>query len=332
MKVFISYSTRNRDAVQSLAKDLEGALNTVSPSTRNEVWFDQELVGGHDWWNSILEQLRNCDVFIFALSPNSIKSDACNRELTYAHDLQKRLLPIWVAGELNAIDMPAFLQSQQWINYTRQDKLAFQQLLTALTELPAATALPMPLPAAPDMPRSPLSEISHQLMADKLDRDLQIDIFYRLKEFLAQPDNARDAYRLLLRLRDHQDVRKSISEDIEALLNTMPGEPKATSEKPAVSSEQTAHVSAEQKVSLRSPAQPRSKWFGRNGRTIGLILGALIGIFYPLSIPTCGYVYGYYFCDNTFDPEFFVGSIVVFGGIGWGIDLLWKAVRKNNAS
>ena len=328
MKVFISYSTRNRDAVQGLANDLNGALNTVSPSTRNEVWYDQELVGGQDWWNAILEQVRNCDVFIFALSPHSMKSDACNRELNYAYDLQKRLLPIWVAGELNAIDLPTPLQSHQWINYTRQDKLAFQQLLTALIELPPAQPLPDPLPATPTMPSSPLSEISHQLLADKLDRDQQIDIFYRLKEFLSQPDNARDAYRLLLRLRDHPDVRKSISEDIEALLKTMPGEPKATSEKPAASS--TVRVSAPQES--HSPSQPRSKWFGLNGRTIGLVLGVLYGLLYPLTVPTCGYVNGLYFCDNTFDLEFFVGSLVVFVGLGWGIDLLWKAIKKNRAA
>jgi hypothetical protein len=64
--VFVSYSSRDRDAVRSLTQDLQDA--------DEQVWMDQRLAGGEAWWRAILEQIRGCDVFIFALSQNSIQS------------------------------------------------------------------------------------------------------------------------------------------------------------------------------------------------------------------------------------------------------------------
>lgn len=334
MKVFISYSSRNRDIVRGLVTDLDGALNTISPSTPNDVWFDQELVGGQDWWNTVLDNLRSSDLIIFALSPNSISSDACNRELNYAHALNKRILPIWVTGELNSIDLPTVLQSRQWINYTKQDKVAYQQLLNALIELPAAEALPDPLPTPPAMPMSPLSEISHQLMADKIEREQQIEIFYKLKEFLTQPDYAKDAHRLLLRLKDHPDLRKSIAEDVDALLKhvRLPAEPKRKAETPtaATASTEAKPVSTQETASQRTPKPSSGRRFRLNGRIIGLIVGLVGGFLYAQSFPYCGYdLYGNYFCDSPFDFELFVEFVIVAFVIGWVVDFVWGLIRKS---
>jgi hypothetical protein len=61
--VFVSYSSRDKDAVKSLTQDLQDA--------DEQVWLDERLAGGDAWWRAILEQIRGCDVFIFALSQNS---------------------------------------------------------------------------------------------------------------------------------------------------------------------------------------------------------------------------------------------------------------------
>ena len=79
MTVFVSYSSRDRDAVKSLTQDLQDA--------DEQVWMDQRLAGGDAWWRAILEQIRGCDVFIFALSQNSIDSKPCQAELQYAQAL-----------------------------------------------------------------------------------------------------------------------------------------------------------------------------------------------------------------------------------------------------
>ena len=79
MTVFVSYSSRDKDVVKSLTQDLQDA--------EEQVWLDQRLAGGDAWWRAILEQIRGCDVFIFALSQNTIQSKPCQAELRYAQTL-----------------------------------------------------------------------------------------------------------------------------------------------------------------------------------------------------------------------------------------------------
>jgi hypothetical protein len=350
MKAFISYSNRNRDLVETLAKDLTTALSTTSLSAQNEVWFDEQLVGGQDWWNTIVDHLLNCDIFVFALSPYSIKSDACQRELRYATDLNKRILPVWITGELSAMDLPELLQARQWINYSKQDKAAFQDMLTALRNLPAAQPPPDPLPTPPAMPLSPLTEISHQLMSDKIDRDRQNEMLSRLKEFLAQPDEAKDAYQLLLRLKQHPDLRRSVAEDIDDLLRDHPEYTKLASQRrgevlpdipvsPAASVPYNPQVSPSSSVSVSPPVSPSAKpgwrkWFGLNGRTIGLVIGVIGGAIGAQTSPTCSLdVYNNWVCNNDLNYVLFIIYILVWVGIGWGVDILWRRfVKKNNAS
>ena len=61
MQVFISYSSKIRQHVAALERDLEEA--------GYQVWYDQELSGGQAWWSEILSQVRACDVFALALTP-----------------------------------------------------------------------------------------------------------------------------------------------------------------------------------------------------------------------------------------------------------------------
>ena len=69
MSIFISYARKDRAAAETLRHDLE--------RTRSSVWLDDELTGGQAWWETILGQIRSCDLFVFALSPDSLRSKAC---------------------------------------------------------------------------------------------------------------------------------------------------------------------------------------------------------------------------------------------------------------
>jgi hypothetical protein len=85
MRIFISYARKDRGAIEALHADLEYA--------HYQVWMDNELSGGQAWWDAILEQIRACDLYIFALSPASLRSRACSAELDYALALSRPLLP-----------------------------------------------------------------------------------------------------------------------------------------------------------------------------------------------------------------------------------------------
>ena len=70
--VFISYCRESQDIVEALAQDIVGL--------GHKVWLDRELAGGQAWWDQILGVIRECDVFLFALAPESLDSSACKRE------------------------------------------------------------------------------------------------------------------------------------------------------------------------------------------------------------------------------------------------------------
>src|SRR5258708_24751262 len=113
MNIFISYSSKDRAQVEALAKDLTRLGHTI--------WFDSELsrTGGQKWWGNILNQVRGCDLFVFALSPNSLDSIPCQREYTYAHALQKRILPVLLSA-VNVSTLPYELQEIQFIPYQQR--------------------------------------------------------------------------------------------------------------------------------------------------------------------------------------------------------------------
>ena len=54
---------------------------------------DWQLTPGEDWWE-IADLIRGSDTFLFLLTPESVRSPACLRELTLAQSWQKRILPV----------------------------------------------------------------------------------------------------------------------------------------------------------------------------------------------------------------------------------------------
>jgi hypothetical protein len=89
--VFVSYSRTNLDVVTQLIQDLQ--------AVGVQTWHDQTLTGGQRWWDNILSNIRDCDIFIFALSPESWASEACRSELAYVQQLSKTILPVLVADD-----------------------------------------------------------------------------------------------------------------------------------------------------------------------------------------------------------------------------------------
>ena len=81
--LFLSYSRNNKLFVQDLVGKLE--------ERGYDVWFDlQDILPSEKWWDSIKEGIDGSDNFVFVISPDSLKSDTCQRELTYAVQNKKR--------------------------------------------------------------------------------------------------------------------------------------------------------------------------------------------------------------------------------------------------
>lgn len=141
---FISYKREDEEQVKVLSQDIDSIDGFES-------WYDAKLSGGQKWWHQILNQIRLCDVFVFALSQASMSSKPCMVELQYAFDLCKAILPVKIAGKVKYEDLPKILKEIQITGYSSATKEEFQKLSNELINIPS-NPLPVPLPIPPSIP------------------------------------------------------------------------------------------------------------------------------------------------------------------------------------
>jgi TIR domain len=218
--VFVSYSSRDRDAVKSLTQDLQDA--------DEQVWMDQRLAGGDAWWRAILEQIRGCDVFIFALSQNSIQSKPCQAELQYAQALRLPILPMQV-GPVDSMQLNP-LATVQAIDYRHPTPSTAMRLSAALNrERARRQPLPSPLPDEPPVPFEYLIRLYTTIAGpDQLSPRDQATLVAQLQVGLREDGQheaaAKDIVMLLGKLRDREDVTYRTRADVDAILASIGAE------------------------------------------------------------------------------------------------------------
>lgn len=209
-KIFISYSSVDRSFVENLARDLR--------RLGHHVWFDNALLVGQDWWDTILAELRGCDVILYAVSGNSLDSEACRRELQYGRDLQREVRPIIVAEGVSYKLLPDYLQRLKCVDLTSDIREGLLSLIESLGSIAANIPLPDPLPIAPEAPISPLSEISERLRAASLSESDQVLILHELRKLGSRRETFEEILALLRRLLAHPSLTAQVKEDAEIWL------------------------------------------------------------------------------------------------------------------
>lgn len=215
-RVFMSYGRENIPQAGALAADLS--------ELGNEVWFDKELTGGQAWWDLILTRIRDCDVFVFALSPESLESPACNCEWRYADELGKSILPVLVAGQTDDL-LPTRLAEIQYVDYREPDKQAVMRLMRALSALAAPQALPDPLPTPPAVPLSYLGSLREQIQTTHaLSFEQQSALLVTLKQGLRETKKCDDVRKLLQLFRARADLLARVADEVDELLASTPAQ------------------------------------------------------------------------------------------------------------
>ena len=110
-KIFLSYSSKDRQPVERLAEKLK--------AQGFEVWTDREILPGEDWQSAIETALDQASVFLFILSENSLGSPWQELELGMAlrsavGQSKKTVIPVLLSGADPAA-LPFFLQNRQLI-------------------------------------------------------------------------------------------------------------------------------------------------------------------------------------------------------------------------
>jgi hypothetical protein len=101
--IFISYSKKNKDYARKLADQLI--------AFGFDVWMDDRIDYGEDWWAVIVRAIRECSAFVVLMTSESDTSRWVQREVSIADELHKRTFPLLLEGSL--------LESAHWSIFVR---------------------------------------------------------------------------------------------------------------------------------------------------------------------------------------------------------------------
>lgn len=134
--VFLSHSAREPD--HAVTRALAEALTEVGL----DVWWDRDGLEGGDFFAvEILEAIIRQRVFLFIVSPRSVSSHWCLRELVRATDLGKETIPVILEPVSDEL-LPLQLTGLQYVHMSTGVTDALPGILRALGLGPSSAAIP----------------------------------------------------------------------------------------------------------------------------------------------------------------------------------------------
>jgi hypothetical protein len=131
--------------------------------------------------------------------------------------LGKAILPVCVRPVRPEL-MPPDIAAVQIVDYTEPGATAAFELADALGHLPASPDLPEPLPDAPVVPLSYLSDLTARVRRPSLTLDEQLALVSRLRSALGKETEHQPAMELLLTLRRREDLYHEPAREIVSIL------------------------------------------------------------------------------------------------------------------
>ena len=105
--IFVSYAHKDSAEVYSTIEKLT--------SLGYRIWYDEGIKPGVEWPEYIAEHLDKCSLFLMFISPNSMESANCRREINFALSRAKKFLCIVLKKTEIPLGMELQLASQQSI-------------------------------------------------------------------------------------------------------------------------------------------------------------------------------------------------------------------------
>ncbi|MYA71879.1 tetratricopeptide repeat protein [Candidatus Poribacteria bacterium] len=90
IKLFITYTRQDEKAKDKLIT----YLDVMKSERLINIWYDNEILPGDRWRDSISKNLAQVDILLYLVSANSLASENCNRELAEALNTNIRVVPI----------------------------------------------------------------------------------------------------------------------------------------------------------------------------------------------------------------------------------------------
>ena len=145
--IFISYAHKDSHLVFPVLEELD--------RRGYRVWYDDGIAPGSEWPENIAQHLDGCSLTMAFISPNSIASANCRREVTFALSKRKPFLGILLQPTEMSLGMEMQLSAQQCImKYTYPSEEDFFRKVCACPDMQPCLGEPkaVPVTAAPVAP------------------------------------------------------------------------------------------------------------------------------------------------------------------------------------
>lgn len=140
MQLFISYAHESIDNVIQTVDILAAGGHTVL--------FDNQLLPGQNWKRELGEAIARCDIFVYAMTTESLASEWCEWELATAVRLGKAVIPVLLEPR---ISVPESLRHLQYADFSQgSTPIEVAKLMRALFIMQK-----IPLAESPSLPADP---------------------------------------------------------------------------------------------------------------------------------------------------------------------------------
>lgn len=163
-RIFIAYSRQDKNTVRMLIPLIERFTTHDAADNKEQdtIWYDPAIEGGSEWWQMILREIAQADVFLYMLSDDALRAPYCIAECREAMRLDKAIIPVLVrpvhdypASAPRAIQ-PALTSARSVdLSSVMSDSANIQATFQALNALIQAGAQRQPAP--PEEP-TPIAE------------------------------------------------------------------------------------------------------------------------------------------------------------------------------
>ena len=126
--LMISYSRKDKEFVKQLYDEL--VTQGFSPE---DIWVDwEEIPLSADWMAEITKGIQSSNAFIFVISPDSVASDVCKKEIEIAASSNKRFIPIMYREPGKDAKLHEKISSHNWVFIRDENELV--KTMPALVE------------------------------------------------------------------------------------------------------------------------------------------------------------------------------------------------------
>ena len=146
-KIFITYAHQDTES----QKKLKTHLVSMEREGKIAVWDDNKIPISNEWLKYFSNNLTNSDILLYLVSPQSLASDNCNKELAVALHAKARIIPIilencdWLNHQLS--NFQALPDTAKPINKWQLESNGWQNVIDGIRKVVDKMQLQMDLPS-----------------------------------------------------------------------------------------------------------------------------------------------------------------------------------------